>query len=212
MVAGWDRMTPQERRRYTGLFVDWMQREIPGCRVAFKDDPPETIVWWHRVSHFFARLVSPDYDKRFTTVIYPVIYLPVGTRESWSAQPERFYGTLRHEFVHLKDFQRFGVWMGASYLALLPAFWTMRAFWELRGYAQNMIFLRESAGSVPDEQIDRLVEIFGGRDYIFMMSPRSRARRALEALRARVLSGELSGPYPYGPLDHAPPEVEDAAH
>ena len=209
MTVGWDRLTPDERRQYTRLFVEWMCREIPGVKIAFKDDPPHTMPWWHRVSHYFARFIARDYDRRFTTVIYPVIYLPSATRQAWTHQPELFYKTLRHEFVHLKDFQRFHLWMALSYVGLLPVFLTMRAFWELRGYTQNMIVALESNGEVPITMVDGLTEIFSGRDYGFMLVPSFVAKRCLTGIRAKVLAGEIKGPYPYGPLNHSPPDLDD---
>lgn len=205
MVKGWDRMNEAQRRDYTLSFVEYMGREIPGCRVAYKDDPPDTMPWWHRVAHRLGRVFVPEYDTRFTTVIHSIIYLPTGTRESFQRRPQRWYPTLRHEFIHLKDFQRFSIWMGVSYVLLCPAFWTMRAFWELRGYAQGMIFLMERDGAVPDRELDRLAEIFSGRAYFYMMWPRRRAVVALESLREAVEDGRLEGFYPYGPLRVAPP-------
>ncbi len=50
MTKGWDRMDQAQRRRYTLRFIEFMKAEIPGCRIAFKDDPPQTMPWWHRVA------------------------------------------------------------------------------------------------------------------------------------------------------------------
>ncbi len=195
-------MTPRERAL---AFIAYLQLEIPGSSIHFKDDPPHTIPWRDRMMHALARLVVPEYRTRFTTVIYPRIYFPAGTRTHFESHPERYYATLRHEFVHLKDFQRFHLWMALSYGVLLPMFWTMRAFWEMRGYAQNMICAFENTGEVPEEMIKRMVRIFSGRSYMFMLVPASLARRQLEALRARVISGQLAGIYPYGKLNNPPP-------
>lgn len=196
----WSSLTPHERREETLAFVRFIQKEIPGCTIHFKDDPPETIPVRDRVLHFFARIFTPEYDTRYTTVMYPRIYFPVGARPRYESSPESFYTTLRHEFVHLKDFQRFHLWMAISYVLILPLGWTMRAFWEERGYAQNMICTFERDGHIPDTQIERLVGIFSGRGYFFMQWPAKRARRRLLAIREKVLSGELRGVYPYGKL------------
>ncbi len=206
MTKGWDRMDQAQKRRYTLRFIEFMKAEIPGCRIAFKDDPPQTMPWWHRVAHWAGALVAREYHTRYTTVIHKTIYFPAGTRETFEKRPQRWYSTLRHEFVHLKDFDRFHLLMGASYVLLLPTIWTMRSFWELRGYAQNMMVLNEGTGRVPESEVERLAEIFSSRDYGFMLWPRSRARRALATLRQEVCSGQLQGPYPYGPLRTPVPE------
>ena len=209
MTTGWNTLTAEERRRYTRLFVSWMRREIPGVRIAFKDDAASSMPWWHRAAHFFARFIAPEYDRRFTTVIYPVIYFPSGTRQAWAEPPELFYKTLRHEFVHLKDFRRFHLWMAVSYGCLLPVGLTMRAFWEVRGYTQNMIVAYETLGDVPIQMIETMTATFSGRDYGFMLLPSSLAKRCLMGVREKILAGKIRGPYPYGPLDHAPPDIEE---
>ncbi|MEL6178605.1 MAG: hypothetical protein AAFS10_06610 [Myxococcota bacterium] len=186
-----------------------MMLEIPGCTIRFKDDPPETMPWRDRWLHAAARRITPDYDRHFTTVIYPNIYLPTGTRPIFERTPERYYTTFRHEFVHLKDWQRFHLAMAVSYVLLLPVGWTMRAFWELRGYAQNMICAQERYGSVPEATVERIARIFAGRDYVYMLVPYSLARRQVRRLRAAIESGTLSGVYPYGTLDHTPPPPPD---
>lgn len=184
-------------RERTLAFLAWMKAEIPGCELRFKDDSPWTMPWRDRVLHALGRLVTPGYDRRYTTVLHPRIYLPVGAREVFARSPERYYATLRHEYVHLKDFQRYPVWMPLSYAALLPVCWTMRSFWELRGYTQTMLCEYEATGRVSDETVARLSEVFAGRGYVYMMWPRRRAQRALMSLRERIERGELRGPYPY---------------
>lgn len=194
------------RRARTQAFLEYLGREIPGCRIAFKDDPPSTMPWKDRLLHALGRVFVPQYQTRYTTVIHPTIYFYEGARGRFEATPEQFYTTLRHEFVHLKDFQRFPLWMTVSYAGLLPVGWTMRAFWELRGYTQNLLCEYERTGQVSDAEVERVAEIFAGRGYIYMMLPKRRARRALLEIRAKIEAGELRGPYPYGPLRHAPPE------
>jgi len=199
-------LTPEQRRVRARAFIAFMQKEIPGCRIKFKDDPAETIPWKDRFAHAVARLIVPGYDTRFTTVLHPIIYFPSGSRDLFEQYPERFYSTLRHEFVHLKDFQRFHVWFMVSYSMILPMFWTMRSYWEMRGYAQNMIVRFEENGVVPDEDIEHIARLFSSRDYVFMLSPHRRARRMLLELREQVLEGRLSGIYPYAELKNPLPD------
>jgi len=188
-------------RDRTLKFIAFMAREIPGFGIAYKDDPPESMRLRDRCLHWLARRVNSDYDQRYTTVLYPIIYLPSGTRRSFEEAPEKYYTTLRHEFVHLKDFQRYHIWMAFSYVFVLPVGWTMRAFWELRGYAQNLICWQEDYGRVPDSEVERLADIFSGRGYVYMLLPRSWAHSVLKSLQRSVEEGRLSGVYPYGDLD-----------
>lgn len=57
---------------------------------------------------------------------------------------DEYYGTdrgaeiLKHEGAHVADWQSFGLLMTLSYLLLLPTVITMRAFWEWRGYREDL--------------------------------------------------------------------------
>lgn len=188
-------------RERTEAFIAFMTREIPGFAIKFKDDPPETMPLKDRLLHAAARVINPHYDTRFTTVVYPIIYLPSGSRLIFEQRPERYYSTLRHEFIHLKDYQRYHVWFAVSYVALLPVVATMRAYWELRGYAQNLICTYERTGAVPTRDVERMAKLFAGREYVFMLWPHKVAHKHLMKIRAAILDGRLGGIYPYGPLD-----------
>lgn len=196
-MQGWRDMSEEQQREETLAFLAWVQEQIPGCQVRFKDDPPQSMPWQDRLMHAVARLLTPEYDTRYTTVLHPRIYFPSGMRPIFEQAPQRFYVTLRHEYVHLRDFQRFGLLMGLSYIVLLPTVWTMRAFWELRGYTQNMICEFERTGDISDDTIARITSIFTGRGYFYMALPRRRIQSQLLRLREEILQGQLSGPYPY---------------
>lgn len=177
-----------------------MREHIPGVRVAFKDDPAASMPWHHRLAHALGRLAIPDYSRRFTTVLYPVIYLPAGTRGGYVRDPGQWYATLRHEYVHLRDIQRWPVLMPLSYLFVLPAGISARAWWELRAYTQSMVVSLELGHPLDDAYLERLVELFAGRSYLFMLWPAPLARRVLEHVRERVERGEIRG-------DHGAVEV-----
>lgn len=170
-----------------------MEREITGFRIAFKDDDPATMPWHHRVAHGFARRVVPEYDTRFTTVLAPVVYLPKGQRGAYGRTPEDWYEVMRHEYIHLADAKRHPLWMPFSYVLCLPFFITMRAFWELRGYAQTMLVRYERGLDLDGAFFERMVEIFAGRSYLFMLWPRPLARVVLTNLKRRIEAGEVAG-------------------
>lgn len=195
-----------DARAETLAFIDFIKTEIRGCQIKFKDDPD--ISWLHRAAHGIGRLVARDYDHRYTTVIYPHIYLPAGARPVFEAQPERYYGTLRHEFVHLEDFKRFHILFAVSYAVILPAIWTFRGYWEARGYTQNLLTTYERHGAIPDREVERIATLFASRDYLYMMAPRRRALRTFLRIREEILAGKIRGVYPYAKLRGAP-EVRD---
>jgi len=183
-----------ERTQAFDALLGNMQTRIPALRIAFKDDAPEAMPFWHRAAHGIARKLVPDYDHRFTTVLYPVVYLPVGTRDAYDKDPGRWLATMRHEFIHLMDMKRHPVLMTVSYL--LPPFGiTVRAFWELRAYTQSMVVQKELGLPLDDAYIDRMMSRFTGRSYLFMLWPSSLARRVLEHARERVRRNEVEGPF-----------------
>lgn len=187
-------MTEAERAEAYRALVEQIKLEIPGFKIAYKDDSPEEMPWWHRVVHGLGRRIVPGYDRNFTTVIAPVVYLPVGRRGVYGERPWEWYETMRHEFVHLRDARDYPLWMPLSYLCFpLPVGWTARGFWELRGYTQTMLVRWEGGMGLGGVFMERLVEIFSGRDYGWMVWPRGGARRVLEHMRGRIERGEVEG-------------------
>jgi hypothetical protein len=173
--------------------MDLMAQEIPGFRIAYKDDAPRTMPLHHRLIHGAARRIVPGYDADFTTVLGPVIYLPARARADFARAPTRWYATLRHERAHLLDGRAHPLWMPLSYVLLpLPAGLTWRAYWELRGYLQTII-CRHAEGQPLDAAFSRhLVGLFAGRAYLFML-PAPLARRLIAYTIARVERGEAHG-------------------
>lgn len=185
-------MRDDVRAAYVALLAE-MREQIPGLRIAFKDDPPGSMPWRHRAAHALGRLLVPEYTRRFTTVLYPAIYFPAGTRAGYARDPSPWYATLRHEYVHLRDVRRWPLLMPLTYLLVLPVGVTGRAYWELRAYVQSMVVCRELGMPLDDAYLERLVELFSGRSYLFMLWPASLARRVLRAARSRVERGEIGG-------------------
>ena len=79
----------------------------------------------------------------------------------WVFMPEELIGTdegyrvLRHELVHVRDAWRTGLLPFAfSYLFLLPAGLTLRAFWELRAYTETMRVEFEETGTIADSTLE----------------------------------------------------------
>jgi len=104
---------PELQDEYRAL---WQRLEASGVRLVEKDR-----VWHQRLLHRVLQVVTlgaqSEYLDRYVTTIGRTIYLT----PRWAERPlaDR-YATLRHEAVHLAQFERFGlVPMAMAYL-LLP--------------------------------------------------------------------------------------------
>ena len=160
--------------------------ELPGFGIGYKDES--------RLQQLIGVLVRPfnrDYMSHYTTVLFGVVWFP---SRSWRARvgPRAIYEILRHEAVHLRDARRFWGFFHLSYVFLLPAGLTMRAFWEWRAYAESLRVQAELDGAIDDATLRFIEERFTGPDYLFMCPFPRLVRRRLEALRARILA-EIAG-------------------
>ncbi len=134
-------------------------------------------------------LVVPDFGERFTTVVGDVVYLPAPPDR---IPRDRLAAVLAHELVHQLDQARHGPWFYASYALAGPAFRTVRAEWERRAYAVDLLIAREAGGREAVLALaDRLAALFAGPAYAFMWVGRASARRYLEPVVAAVLDGSI---------------------
>ncbi len=81
---------------------------IPGFEVRYKED--------NLISKIIAVLVwlfNRDYMTSYTTTRYPKVYFP--SRQYVEDRPMRAVKILFHEFVHLSDRKRLGVWFTIGY-------------------------------------------------------------------------------------------------
>ena len=159
-----------------------LRRELPRFRVCYKDES--------RLQRFIGRLLRPfnrDYMTLYTTVMFGRVYFP---SRRWRARldPREVYCTLRHEAVHLRDARRFPLFFQLSYLFLLPAVFTLRAFWEWRGYLETLRAEAEVYGEVSDERLDTITQRFVGADYLFMFPFKRFVRGRLERRRDEALA------------------------
>ncbi len=100
--------------------------------------------------------------------------------------PDELYRILRHEAVHLRDARRFPVLFELSYVLLLPAGITMRAWWEWRGYAETLRAEAELRGDVSDALLEHVARQFTGPAYLFMCPFPGFVRGRLERLREEI--------------------------
>ena len=172
----------QKNNRFDDM-VARMAREFPSFRLVPKDDSLLMKVFYHALG---MRWWCPDFMTHYTTVIISAVYMP---RDLF--QTDEGYGVLRHERVHMHDCWRTGVLPFAlSYLLLLPAVFTLRAHWEMRGYAETMRVELEDSGAISDETLDHIQEQFTGPTYLWMCPFPGYVRRWLERVREQVLQEE----------------------
>lgn len=109
-------------------------------------------------------LWNPLFMSRFITVAFGKVYMPeelIGT--------EIGADVLRHELVHLRDARRWSILFYLSYILFpLPAVFTMRAYWEFRGYCESLRAERDRYGVVYSESLNYYVSLFTGPSYLWM--------------------------------------------
>jgi hypothetical protein len=70
--------------------------------------------------------------------VYNTVYM-----NSWDIGTARGLETLRHEMAHVRDQHKYGILFLLSYIFILPTVFTMRAFWEWRGYKETLRSVHE---------------------------------------------------------------------
>lgn len=167
-----------------------VRRYRPGVRLVDRHTVP-----WMRLPGDLARPILGDINGRFTTVIGNTVYLP-GPVERFPR--DRLAAILAHELVHQLDQARAGLWFYVSYGLVAPTVRTLRAHWERRAYAVDLLLAYERGGPAEVERVRRrLIGIFAGASYLFMWSGRASAERFLAPTVTAVLDGSLSREQPY---------------
>lgn len=120
-------------------------------------------------------LWCPGFMDEYTTTILSRVYMPrslIGTRQG--------YAVLRHEKVHIEDCFRWGVVpFVVSYLLLLPAVLTLRAYWEMRAYRETLRAELELDGAVSEASLERIGRQFSSSAYFWMFPFPGTVRRWL---------------------------------
>lgn len=158
----------------------WQLREkYPKFSLRIKEDSK-----FMKVLAWLTKPFNPDFMQNFTVANGYTIYMPkdlIGT--------DAGYRVLRHEAVHIADFDKWGWWMRISYFLLLPAGITMRAYWELKAYKESLRVCYEMYGKIPDYLIEYYVELFTGPKYVWMLPFPKTIRKSLLKERDRIING-----------------------
>jgi hypothetical protein len=114
---------------------------------------------------------NPMFMREYITTIGTTIYAPGG-----EIDPK----VLAHELVHVADYKRWGILFSLSYLLFpLPAVFTMRAYWEKRGYAETIrqwYALNPNYPKTPQFR-DWIISQFTSSMYLFMCPFRKHMER-----------------------------------
>jgi hypothetical protein len=142
---------------------------------------PKAGVWHQRAIHQLLRVVTlgaqSHYLDRYVTTLWHTIYVC----DDWEARPiEERYATLRHELVHVRQFERWGVLMAIAYLLLpLPlglAWFRMRL--EREAYEETLRVWHELGGRGAAERLrEHVIRQFTSGAYGWMWPfPRAMGR------------------------------------
>jgi hypothetical protein len=180
-----------------------LDTHVPGWTVVYKADQDVWPVWWLRVAkwildHIVAPLIPSLRDSLyhdFSQGLGGKYILLTSEADDGDWQDWDTYRTIRHEYVHLRDQRRWGFLWYLTYV-IPPAILTLRSYWEIRGYTQNMMVEYERTGEIRDETIETIVTLFTSRAYLFMCPWSSWIRWRLNQIRDRIKSREITGLYP----------------
>jgi len=184
-------------------FLNEVERNFPNFKIIYKDEELPR-VWYIlaifklvRMWGFFAPKFEKAWMERFSNGIGDYILLPTQTNHYGDLRDIRTYTILRHEYVHMIDQKRWSIWFFLTYILLpLPLLISGRSYWELRGYAQNIIVRHEYGLETTDAHLSNIARFFIGSMYFFMFPFRSVVMKRLERLREDVVSGKVRGYLP----------------
>lgn len=152
---------------------------------------------WHRVvpAFFFLwglanKKAKSDFYNRYYTTLSNVLYIPADFYYDFLKEPNQ--ALLRHESVHAMDDKNNPLWYKLSYL--LSKSW--RAYWETRGYAQDMMFDMERFGHVPLWTRVRIVSQFSPGSIYKMGMTLEESRKLVDDLAEAIENKEFTGNYP----------------
>ncbi len=134
-----------------------------------------------RVIGWLLTPVNPTFLDGYITTIGFTVYMGadlIGT--------DTGYRALRHEAVHVAQYVRWRWLFSLSYLFAFPTVLTMRAYWELQAYAEDIRVRYEERGYVDDDFLEWIVGQFTDGSYLWMLPFPKLVMWLLRRARARV--------------------------
>lgn len=171
-----------------------------GIQVKSKRD--KATHWWHAIVLWFGALLVPNFNQRYSTTVGRTMYMSHGISDRGiDLTDELVYRIVRHEIIHILDSKRFPVLFSLTYALLLPTVLTMRAFWEVRGYTQNLLVRYELMDEgddwnrIVENEIKRRKASF--KRYFFMLPFPRWVSRMFRSIADDIVAGKIKGYYPY---------------
>lgn len=173
------------------------------AKIKFKDEGYD--VWWHWlvawfVQFFFwvARQLKDDFEATFQdyiTTLGKYIYFP--TREGYDIRDFDDWVTVWHELKHVRDSRNWPILYEISYGILpLPMFWTMRSYWEYRGYGTELWAMYQLTGTLSgyyyDYEREGMAGEFSGWNYGKMDPGKEDSIEKLEQISEEIEAGNIS--------------------
>lgn len=90
-------------------FEGVIRKAVPTFKVAYKDESA-----FMKLLGFFVGAFNPSFMINFITTIGTTVYFP--TKAGYESNPDGSFTVLAHEWVHMTDNQKKGLWFPFSYL------------------------------------------------------------------------------------------------
>lgn len=148
-------------RKEFDAYVEQIKKEFPKFEVVVKQESKLMKAIYILT---FMRFWNPQFMGYFITVMFGKVYMPrefIGLPAS--------VDVLRHELVHLRDMKKYPILFELSYILFpLPVIFTMRSFWEYRGYCESILAISDRYGYISKHTIEFFVAQFTGPSYLWM--------------------------------------------
>lgn len=184
-------MTPRDGEALVEALLQEMAAMTPPVRVV-----PKEGLWHQRFIDGFLRAVTLGGQDRYLTDYVTTLGRTILVPSGWGSVPaHRRYEVLRHELVHVRQFERWG-WLGMALVyGLLPlpaglAWGRARLEWE--AYAETLRVTAELEGieAARDPKLHaEIIRRFTGPDYAWMW-PFPRAVQGWIDAHVAALAGE----------------------
>jgi hypothetical protein len=183
------------------------QEHVPEYKVVYKNNDGS---WWSdawmvrcvqlviMVIGWFNPRFEKHFHRRIANGMGPYLLLPDRPKyRQWDR--EDVYGIIRHELVHMRDFHRHRVLFPLTYLLFpFPIGCSGRAWWEIRGYTQQMIVEYERRGKISDMTVTWIKRQLFGSLYLWpLLWPfRRLGERKIDEIRKAIEREDIEGMYP----------------
>ena len=205
----WRQLTSTQQVKVRIFLQEYIREKIPGFEIKEKSQS----LWMKILSKIL--FFTPDFMDRFVTTLYPKVYVPSLLR--WESNNFFSIITVAHEYVHLYDRKRLGLFFNFLYLSpqvlvvlallyplntwfllflvcLLPLPSPGRAWAEFRGYRMSMAVHHWLTGE--KYSVKHITHQFISSNYYWMFPFRTLVEklfnREFEKIKLDELSPELS--------------------